>query len=493
MDGSGWLTELTPSVALALAGGDAGGSGAAVWWDLLARLHPLTVHFPIALIVVALGVEALHAAAAGMRTRRGGGEVAAPSPAALACLALGAVSAGLAAWSGWTNADLFDSGGAGDLTVALHRWIAIGGSGVAAFALVLGLVGRVAPRAVGVYRLALLVGATAIGVAGHFGGSITHGEGYLLAPFRSGSTSEDGGKDQVRAPMRAPDGEQVERTVDFARDIQPIFEAYCYECHGVGRQRGRLRLDTEAGVARREVIVVGDPSASELFVRMSMAIDDPDVMPPDDRTPRPTDAEIALVAAWITQGAAWDASAVPLEARGPDVVADPGEAAEPTGAAHTQAQLRARDSAIDRIEARGGTVAWIAEDSPDVEVHLELVGDLSDGDLAMLEGLESTMVWLSVAGTDVTDAGLAHLSGMLALRTLHLERTGVGDAGVRRIASLPALQMLNLHSTGVTDAGLESLVDAPALERVYVWNTGVTPGGVELFEFLRPEVAVSVE
>src|SRR5688572_33470171 len=30
--------------------------------------------------------------------------------------------------------------------------------------------------------------------------------------------------------------------VDFARDIQPIFEQYCYECHGSAKARGKLRL-----------------------------------------------------------------------------------------------------------------------------------------------------------------------------------------------------------------------------------------------------------
>ena len=32
---------------------------------------------------------------------------------------------------------------------------------------------------------------------------------------------------------------------DFVRDIQPILEAHCYECHGTKKARGQLRLDTE--------------------------------------------------------------------------------------------------------------------------------------------------------------------------------------------------------------------------------------------------------
>src|SRR5579872_5981625 len=34
--------------------------------------------------------------------------------------------------------------------------------------------------------------------------------------------------------------------VDFTREIKPIFEASCIKCHGRGRDKGGLRLDTRA-------------------------------------------------------------------------------------------------------------------------------------------------------------------------------------------------------------------------------------------------------
>ena len=59
--------------------------------------------------------------------------------------------------------------------------------------------------------------------------------------------------------------------IDFARDIQPIFEQYCYQCHGQTTARGRLRLhapdfirkaDQEA--ARKELQARVDRLAQEL-------------------------------------------------------------------------------------------------------------------------------------------------------------------------------------------------------------------------------------
>lgn len=39
--------------------------------------------------------------------------------------------------------------------------------------------------------------------------------------------------------------------IEFARDIEPIFQARCVSCHGPDRQEQRLRLDRKAIVSRR--------------------------------------------------------------------------------------------------------------------------------------------------------------------------------------------------------------------------------------------------
>jgi len=39
-------------------------------------------------------------------------------------------------------------------------------------------------------------------------------------------------------------------TVDFLRDVRPIFESRCVECHGPVKQRGKLRLDSVLGVRK---------------------------------------------------------------------------------------------------------------------------------------------------------------------------------------------------------------------------------------------------
>jgi hypothetical protein len=94
--------------------------------------------------------------------------------------------------------------------------------------------------------------------------------------------------------------------VDFARDVRPILEARCYACHGEHRRKGGLRLDHKAnafaGSSFGKVIEPGDAAKSALVQRIAST--DPDERMPLGKEPLGA-AEIALLRAWIDQGASW--------------------------------------------------------------------------------------------------------------------------------------------------------------------------------------------
>ncbi|HEX4795199.1 MAG TPA: PSD1 and planctomycete cytochrome C domain-containing protein [Humisphaera sp.] len=106
------------------------------------------------------------------------------------------------------------------------------------------------------------------------------------------------------------------RLVDFERDVQPIFKSACYECHGSGRQKSKLRLDSRplamTGGRLGKDIIAGDSAHSPLFVRVS----DPDAA---HRMPQDRDAlsaaQIETIRLWIDQGAAWPDSAANQDAK----------------------------------------------------------------------------------------------------------------------------------------------------------------------------------
>ena len=98
--------------------------------------------------------------------------------------------------------------------------------------------------------------------------------------------------------------------VDFAKDVQPIFESKCYSCHGAKLQMGGLRLDARkaalAGGQSGAVIEPGKSAGSALYQRITAA-SDRTRMPMGGKTLEP--AELATIRAWIDQGATWPESA----------------------------------------------------------------------------------------------------------------------------------------------------------------------------------------
>jgi ankyrin repeat protein len=100
---------------------------------------------------------------------------------------------------------------------------------------------------------------------------------------------------------------QAPATVDFARDVQPIFKQYCVECHGPSQQMRGLRLDRRRDAMPNRVgangarVVPGKSSASRLYLRL-IGNESGSQMPPDAPLRQ---EQIDLIKGWIDQGAAW--------------------------------------------------------------------------------------------------------------------------------------------------------------------------------------------
>jgi len=114
--------------------------------------------------------------------------------------------------------------------------------------------------------------------------------------------------DFERLPSRLPSA--AARPVDFAKDIEPLFERSCMSCHQGEKARGGYRVeDVEsilAGGRRREAAIIpGDSARSPLLYYVADVIADIEMPPASRRSKYPawTPEEIGLVRAWIDQGA----------------------------------------------------------------------------------------------------------------------------------------------------------------------------------------------
>ncbi len=92
--------------------------------------------------------------------------------------------------------------------------------------------------------------------------------------------------------------------VDFRREVWPILDLSCMDCHSDDPERARL--DTRAGLFEglgATPVVPGDPDASRLYQLVTLDPNDSDRMPKDG-LPLAGD-EIEILRRWIEEGASW--------------------------------------------------------------------------------------------------------------------------------------------------------------------------------------------
>ena len=97
-----------------------------------------------------------------------------------------------------------------------------------------------------------------------------------------------------------------EPSVDFAKDIRPLFEAKCMACHGPEKQKSGFRLDRKAdafkGGDNGLAIVAGKSAESDLIKRVTS--DEKDLrMPPKGE--KLTVEQVDKLKSWVDSGANW--------------------------------------------------------------------------------------------------------------------------------------------------------------------------------------------
>ena len=102
--------------------------------------------------------------------------------------------------------------------------------------------------------------------------------------------------------------EPASHPVDFAKEIKPLFESSCIQCHAKGKTKGGLSIETRASFLKggdTGPAAIPGKSAESYIVKLVAGVD------PDEQMPKKgkkwTSEQVGLLRAWIDQGANWDA------------------------------------------------------------------------------------------------------------------------------------------------------------------------------------------
>src|SRR5579871_1163759 len=101
----------------------------------------------------------------------------------------------------------------------------------------------------------------------------------------------------------------ADRPIDFAKDIKPLFESSCIQCHAKGKAKGGFSLETRSALLKGgddgAVVVLGKSGQSSI-VKLVAGTDPDSVMP--KKGTKWTSKQVGLLRAWIDQGMIWESN-----------------------------------------------------------------------------------------------------------------------------------------------------------------------------------------
>lgn len=450
------------------------------------RFHPMILHLPIGFLYIAFALEVLSRFE---RFRQ-------YKPAVGLALALGAASAVVAAILGYM---LAQAGGYNEDLLAVHQW---SGIGVAAFSVAAFLLYRQSQRKPSVvvdrtYISVLSVMAIALIVAGHYGGSLTHGSDYLTQYMPNSLRTIAG------LPPKEPKGfkkiANLSEAVVFTDIVYPILDARCNSCHNESKSKGDLQMHTVEALMKGgesgPVFVAGNVEESELLKRIHLPEDHDDHMPPEGKT-QLTDEQIQLLGWWIEEGASFDKTVAQVNVSEEmqavlNTLVDPDANKTEVEKLLASAVAPAGEQMLSQLKNAGimvmplaAEVHWLQASVPQNQSGDSLINSLGK--------VSEQLTWLDLGGTATTDQALAAIAQFKNLTRLHLENTQVTDEGLQHLKDLPYLEYLNLYGTKVSNEGIQQLAGLKNLKKLYVWQTQVTTEGATQLQQALPTLEVNL-
>ncbi len=419
------------------------------WLQPVGRMHPLLLHFPIVLLILAIVLDFFRFNK-NEETKQFYRNLSQYLLLAGALLAAVTIVMGLflsreegysgsaLQWHKWTGAGTF-------FLVSVIYWIRNTVS-----------LRPILARFGGVVIILTLI------ITGHYGASLSHGENFILQPV-------------------TPDEENriipVEQAVVFDDIIKPILKKKCASCHNADKMKGELILLDSASMLKGgktgRLFVPGDPDMSLMLQRVHLPSEEKKHMPPSGK-PQLTEQETMLLTLWIEANADFTKKVTALPADDSLRLAAT-IFLQPPIAEEKFEFTAANEKTIEKLNNNYRTIRPIAKESPALDVNIYNAAAYDTKQLSELNEIKKQIVSLNLDKLPVKDADLKIVSQFENLRKLELNFTNITAKGLNDLRLLNNLHTLTLSGTKLTYNDLnEQIAAMKGLKMISVWNTGLS-------------------
>jgi uncharacterized membrane protein len=301
-------------------------------------------------------------------------------------------------------------------------------------------------------------------VAGDLGAAITHGENFLMAPV---------------TPEKERKTVLFEEAFVYADVVQPVLEAKCLSCHNSKKAKGQLVMET-AGLLLKggkdgKLWDTAQADLGLLMRRIHLPEDEKEHMPPSGK-PQLTDEEVVILERWIKGGADMNKKVIELAAS--DTLRTLAYKRLKAFSEEKYDFAAADEKTIKKLNNTNRVIYPVATKSPALVVNFYNSPYFNSKQLSELSDIGQQVVELNLSKMPVKDDDLKTIAGFSNLRILNLNYSSITGTSLDQLKKLPLLKHLSLTGTAVTAKQLAVLQEFPKLRSVFIWNTGITPAAL---------------
>lgn len=412
------------------------------WLHVVGRLHPLLLHFPIVLLLLAVAILLFPQLLRSNKDQQYYGTY---------LLLWGCVLSAFTVIAGIFLS--LENAGSSSLLLN-HKWTGLGvfwlSSALYVFSDKLAL--RPALKTIAVAFIGILVIAT-----GHFGASLTHGENFITGPLQ---------KNDVQLVS-------LEEAEVFEHVIQPILENKCLSCHKASKQKGELRLDGVEHILKGgesgPAVVAGDVEKSLLAHHILLPLEEEGHMPPKNKS-QLTEEETELIISWIASGGDFNKKVLAYEPEAP-IFQLASQQFEDLPKTYTF-----KPASLNKVNSLNSfyrKVASLGGGSPALTVSYFGRQNFEAKSLEELHSIGEQVVELNLNHMPIKDEDLAPVAKLPHLEKLYLNFSDLQGGGLKHLGALQHLSTLSLSGSPLNEAALAPLGELEMLDELYLWNTGL--------------------